>query len=310
MIVGVTGAAGYIGSRICHELRGSHTIVPIDNFHKGTIRTIGDVEVINADIRDKKAMEIFQDTDCIIHLAAVSGVEACNTDRDFSYDVNVNGTRIIAEICRDNSIPLIFASSFGVMGDPVYFPIDENHPRNPLHDYGKTKYEGEKILTEAALDHFPCYLFIKSNVYGVHIVDGTPVFKSSVINKYVNAAKTNNPLTVYNPGTQARNFLHVKDAARAYILAVPKIIKAKLCAEPFCIASSEALSIRNLAEKVRMIAEEYNYDPPIHTAENPRTETLVEDFSVNTAKAQTILGFTPHYTVEKAVREMLEENIL
>lgn len=307
--VGITGAAGYIGSRVCYELKDHYRIIPVDSFYKGTITTISNIEVINADIRDEKAMEILKDVDCIAHLAAIPGVEPCNNARELSYDVNVNGTRIIADICRTHSIPLIFATSFGTMGDPQYFPIDENHPRNPLHWYGQTKYEGEKIVEEASLNNFPCYLLIKSNVYGIHTLDTTPVFKPTVINKFVESAKVNNPINVYEPGTQARNFLHVKDAAHAYVLAVSKILKAELRAEPFCIATPEAVSVRDLAEKVVSIAQEYDFSPSIEMVKNPRTETLVEDFSIDTSKAEKVLGYTPHYTIDKAVREMFEIHI-
>jgi UDP-glucose 4-epimerase len=304
--VGVTGAAGYIGSRVCYELKDSYDIVPIDNFCKGTIKRIGDRDVINADIRDKKTMESLFDVDCIIHLAAIPGVEACNKNRDLSYDINVNGTRVIAEICKKYTIPLIFASSFGAMGDPQYFPIDENHPRNPMHWYGKTKCEAENVLINLSHNSFPCYLFIKSNIYGVHVLHETIVSKPTVVNRFVDAAKLNDTLKIFKPGTQARNFLHVKDAAISYKLAVSHILKAENRAEFFCIASSESVSINELAENVVSIAKEYEFSPSVQIVENPRTETLVEDFSVNTLKAQKTLGFVPQYNIERAVRKMLE----
>lgn len=307
--VGVTGAAGYIGSRVCYELKDSYNIVAVDNFYKGTIKRIGGIEVINADVRDKPTIEPLLDVDCIAHLAAIPGVEPCNKVKELSYDVNVNGTRVIAEICKEHSIPLIFATSFGAMGDPQYFPIDEDHPRNPIHWYGQTKYHGEKIVTEASHNHFPCYILIKSNVYGIHTVNGAPVFKPTVVNKFTDAAKTNGKIVIYNPGTQARNFLHVKDAALSYRLAVSHIFKADPHPESFCIATSEAVSINDVAEKVVSIAQEYGLSPEICMVDNPRTETLVEDFSVNISKAQTALGFSPQYTIEKAVREMLEREI-
>ncbi len=308
--VGITGAAGYIGSRVCYELKEFYDIVPVDNFSKGTVHEICGIKVMNADIRDRNAMEKLLDVDCVIHLAAIPGVEPCNKARELSYDVNVNGTRVIAHLCRQHGIPLIFSTSFAVFGDPQYFPIDENHPRRPLHWYGQTKYEGEIIVEEASRDHFPCYLLRKSNVYGVHSIDGTPVFKPTVINKFVDSVKTDGRILTYKPGTQARNFLHVKDAAHAYTLAVSRILKEKYCTESFCIASHEAVSIQELAEKVASIAEEYNYSVLIQMVDNPRVETLVEDFSVDISKAQRVLGFSPHYTIEKAVREMLDPDLV
>lgn len=305
--VGITGAAGYIGSRVCYELKDSYNIVPVDNFYKGTIHKIDGIDVFNADVRDKNMMEHLLDVDCITHLAAIPGVEPCNNVKELSYDVNVNGTRVIAEICKEHQIPLIFATTFGTMGDPQYFPIDEHHPRNPMHWYGQTKYHGEKIVTSAAQNHFPCYLLIKSNVYGVHHINDTAVFKPTVINRFVDAAKSDGEILIYFPGTQARNFLHVKDAAHSYLLAVNQILKEKPGVEAFCIATPEAVSIKEVAEKVVSIAKEYSFSPSVCMKDNPRTETLVEDFSINISKAKDNLGFSPRYTIEKAVREMLED---
>ncbi|MBU7040130.1 MAG: NAD(P)-dependent oxidoreductase [Theionarchaea archaeon] len=307
--IGITGAAGYIGSRVCHELMGEYDIVPVDNFFKGTVHEIAGKEVIEADIRDKTTLEKKLDVDCIVHLAAIPGVEPCNDLKELSYDVNVNGTRVVADICKERSIPLVFATSFGTVGNPQYFPINEEHPRNPMHWYGQTKYHGERIVTEASRDTFPCYLLMKSNVYGVHIVNGTPVFKPTVVNRFVEAVRENEPFRLYKPGSQARNFLHVKDAATSYRLAVSHIMKAGPGAETFCIATAEAVSIEKLARKVQAIAEDYDFHPEIEMRDNPRMETLVEDFSVDISKAQKILGFSPTYTIEKAVREMLDADL-
>lgn len=304
--MGVTGAAGYIGSLVCYELKDAFCVIAMDNFYKGTVHKIGDIDVVHADIRDKNVMEKLLDVDCIVHLAAIPGVEPCNKVKELSYDVNVNGTRVLTDICKERRIPLLFATSFGTMGDPQYFPIDENHPKNPMHWYGQTKYHGEKIVTEAARHTFPCYLLIKSNIYGVHHINNTPVFKPTVINRFVDAVKAKKTLKIYQPGTQARNFLHVKDAAYAYYQAVKRIFTAKPGAESFCIATSEAVSIKEVAEKIVSIAEEFNFFPSIQLVKNPRTETLVKDFSVDTTKAKKELGFSPQYTIEKAVREMLE----
>ncbi|MBU7015047.1 MAG: NAD(P)-dependent oxidoreductase [Theionarchaea archaeon] len=306
--IGITGAAGYIGSRVCHELMGAYDIVPVDNFFKGTIREIVGKEVVKADIRDKKALEKILDVDCVVHLAAIPGVEPCNILKELSYDVNVNGTRVVAAICKEQSIPLIFATSFGTIGNPQYFPIDETHPRNPIHWYGQTKYHGERIVTEASHDRFPCYLIMKSNVYGVHVINGNAVSKPTVVNRFVDTVREGEKIFLYKPGSQARNFLHVTDAATSYRLAVSHILKAKPGAEPFCIATAEALSIAELARKVQTIAEEYGFHPEIEMRDNPRKETLVEDFSINISKAQRVLGFAPQYTIERAVQEMFEKS--
>lgn len=304
--VGITGAAGYVGSRVCYELKKYYHIIPIDNFYKGTVRHIDGIDIIKADIRNRKRMEELLDVDCIIHLAAIPGVEPCEKARELSYDVNVNGTKVIAKICEKRQIPLIFATTFGVMGDPQQFPIKEDHPKNPMHWYGYTKYEGEKIIMEASKGNFPCYILIKSNICGIHAINGHIIFKPTVVNKFVDLVKKKNNILIYKPGTQARNFLPIKDAAHAYRLAVSRVTRASNNPEAFCIASPEAISIKDLAKKIVTISEKYDLSPKIKMVENPRTETLVKDFSVDISKAKKELGFSTEYSIDETVKEILE----
>jgi UDP-glucose 4-epimerase len=76
---------------------------------------------------------------------------------------------------------------------------------------------GEQAIKKFADGAFPAHLFLKSNLYGEHVVDGTTVGKPTVINFFVDRSLSGETLIVYEPGTQARNFVHVKDVARAYV---------------------------------------------------------------------------------------------
>jgi UDP-glucose 4-epimerase len=72
--------------------------------------------------------------------------------------------------------------SFVGLGDHESFPITADQPRDPLNWYGRTKAISERSIEEFADDTFPVHLFLKSNLYGEHIVDGTTVRKPTVIN--------------------------------------------------------------------------------------------------------------------------------
>jgi UDP-glucose 4-epimerase len=74
-------------------------------------------------------------------------------------------------------------------------------------------------------DAFPAHLFLKSNLYGEHVVDETEVGKLTVINFFVNRALAGETLTVYEPGTQMRNFVRVKDVARAYVRSAERLLE-------------------------------------------------------------------------------------
>ena len=78
------------------------------------------------------------------------------------------------------------------------------------------------MLVDRALEFFAdvafsAHLSLKSNLYGEHEIEGTEVGKPTVINFFVNRALAGETLTMYEPGTQARNFVHVWDVFRAYV---------------------------------------------------------------------------------------------
>jgi UDP-glucose 4-epimerase len=316
--IAITGGAGYIGSRVIGLLQAHDReweIRAIDNFYRGDVRQVGDVTIEHVDIRDRRRLEeALEGTDVVIHLAAVSGVDDCAENSDLAYEVNVTGTSNVAWFCRETGAALIFPFSMGVLGDPTEFPITIDQPRTPMHWYGRTKVLGEHLIEDFAEDAFPAHLYLKSNLYGDHEVDGRTITKGTVINFFVSRVFAEEPLTVYEPGTQARNYVHVKDVARAYVRSVERLLEAleagKTGAEKYEIASDEDPSVMSVAELVREIArEETDRDPDVELVENPREgeETLVDAFTVDTGAAREELGWQPEHTVEDSIRELLRK---
>ena len=307
--VGVTGAAGYIGSSVASRLlEAGHDLVAIDDFSRAKVESIDGHPIERADVRDRAAVRsAFADVDAVLHLAAVSGVPDCQADPEAAFDVNVVGTENVAWCCRELGIPLLFAGSMAIIGDPVEFPIGPDHPRAPLNFYGRTKQMGEDDVHALAAGSFPALVLMKSNIYGHHRVDGTRVGKETVVNKFVEQAVSGQPLTVYTPGTQARDFIHIDDVARAYELALESVLDGSAGAQTVTLGSGECVSVRELAETVnRLAGEELGTEPGIEVVENPRAfETVTEDFTVDTEAAAEVIGFEAEHTIESAVREML-----
>lgn len=315
--VAVTGAAGYIGSRVVAQLQETHPnweVVTLDNFYLGDVRTIGDTEVQHVDVRNRDRLEAVLDgADIVLHLAAISGVDDCEENPDLAYEVNVEGTNNVAWLCRKTGAALAFPFSMAVLGDPESFPITVDQPRDPMNWYGRTKLLGERAIETFADGAFPAHQFMISNLYGDHTIDGRQISKGTVINFFVGRARAGETLTVYEPGTQSRNFVHVKDVARAFVRSAERLVD-QLAAdetgtEKYEIASDEDPSVMAMAELVADIADEQlGREPSVELVENPRSgETLVSDFTVDTTSARERLDWEPRETVEQTVRELLAE---
>jgi UDP-glucose 4-epimerase len=309
--VGLTGAAGYIGSRVLGDLLDAgHDVVAIDDFSVGTVEAVDGVEIERADVRDESVVrETFSDVDVLLHLAAVSGVTECEDDPDRAFDVNVRGTETVAWVCRREGIPLVFPASMAIIGDPQSTPITADHPRNPLNHYGLTKVMSERDIHDLAEGAFPAHVYMKSNLYGHHRVDGQRVGKRTVINIFVERALSGETLTVHEPGTQARDFVHVADVARAYVRSVDALPDADDGAVTLPIASGEEYSILELAELVQRVTDEERGETvEVELVENPREgEAVSGDFTVDTTAARDAIGFETERSVEGFVRGMISE---
>ncbi len=318
--IAVTGAAGYIGSRVVKLLRMHHpewTIRALDNFYLGTVREIDGVRIDHVDIRNRERLfSALNGADIVLHLAAISGVDDCETNQELAYDVNVQGTNNVAWFCRETVAGLVFPFSMAVLGDPESFPITVSDTRQPMNWYGRTKFLNEQTIDTLAKDSFPAHLFLKSNLYGEHEIDGTRVSKGTVINFFVNRVFSEDPITVYEPGTQSRNFIHVKDVAAAYLRSVECLLEQREAGETgtwkYEIASSQDPSVHQIARRVQSIAgEETKIDVEVDLVENPRdNETLVSEFSVDTSKARQELGWQPEQTIDESIRQLIRSRAI
>ncbi len=135
-----TGLSGLVGSRVLELLSDTF------DFESLSLEA-------NVDIRDKKKVfsRIFQsDGEVVLHLAAMTDVDACEREKHLAtksqaWQVNVEGTANIVEACRSSGKRLIYISTDFVFPDRED-PYSESDSPNPINFYGKTKYEGEKIV--------------------------------------------------------------------------------------------------------------------------------------------------------------------
>jgi nucleoside-diphosphate-sugar epimerase len=213
----VTGGAGYVGSVLVPHLLGlGHKVRVLDNLMyggRGLLPAFAypGFDFLKGSVLDEaKLKQALQDTDAVIHLAAIVGYPACKRDPRLAQEVNLGGTRLLDRL-RSKDQPVLFASTGSNYGAVVGSLCTEDTPLNPLSEYGVTKTAAERHLLDAG--NVVCYRF--ATAFGV----SNRMRFDLLVNDFVYQAKINKDLIIYER-TFKRTFIHVRDIARAFAFAL------------------------------------------------------------------------------------------
>ncbi|WP_049972854.1 NAD-dependent epimerase/dehydratase family protein [Haladaptatus cibarius] len=313
--IAVTGATGYVGTRVVDVLRTAHPEWNVRALsHTGQNDAISDPIFEHVDVRDRVRLENALDgADVVLHLAAISGVTSCEENPSLAYEVNVQGTNNIGWFCRKTETAVVFPFSMAVIGTPEKIPITVDSPREPMNRYGLMKLLGERAIETFARDSFPAHLFLKSNVYGEYTVNGQRMSKSTVTNFFVDRALSGQSLPVYEPGSQSRDYVHIHDIADAYLrsteLLLDELANGRTGTRGYEIASGTQLSVLELAKLVqRTVETETGTEPAIELVANPRdNETLTDDLEVDITTSKSELGWEPTHSIQASVRRLVRQ---
>ncbi len=225
MTVLVTGGAGFIGSHSVERLlETGWNVRVLDNFSSGArknLPTHDALEIVEGDIRDFDAVRLaLEGVSHVLHLAAQVFVQASLENPPNSCSINVLGFVNVLQAARTSDVQrVVYASSAAVYGPPQPLPIDETHACQPMSPYGLEKsindqygklFEQEFFLPLLGLRYF--------NVYGPRQDPRSPY--AGVISKFISQLKQQQSVTIFGDGTQTRDFIFVKDIARANVAAL------------------------------------------------------------------------------------------
>jgi dTDP-4-dehydrorhamnose reductase len=203
----VTGASGLLGSKIVGLAREDYEVIPLHNtnsLHPNSLK----LDITN----QNQVFNLFNKLkpDAAIHTASETNVDKCETEKKLAWEVNVDGTRNIAEACQTSGAKLLYISTDYVFNGKKGNYNEEDEP-NPINYYGVTKLEGENQV----IQHCKNYAILRTSVlYGWH------PWKQNFATWAINELKQNKEITVvedhYNTPTLADNL------AEMAIEAIPK----------------------------------------------------------------------------------------
>jgi len=313
----VTGGCGFIGTSLIKNLLEHNSDIKIrvlDNFSTGSPDDLADVSeyimarpeaclsdarlvLIEGDIRDSKITNLCsKGIDCIVHLAANTGVGPSVDDPRLDMDCNVAGTFNMLEAARENGVrKFIFASSGAPAGE-VEPPIHEELPPHPVSPYGASKLAGEGYCSAYyrtfGIDTI-CLRF--GNVYGPRSKK-----KSSVVAKFIRQSLSGETCVIYGDGTQTRDFIYIEDLIKAVTLSMCK----NLGGEIFQIATGSEHTVKEVANMIVGIFAQKGKTMEIKY-DSPRLGDVQRNYS-DTRKAQTMLGWDIQMSLPTGLEKTVE----
>ena len=309
----ITGAAGFIGSSLTERLlKHDNILILIDNFndyYPGKEKQLKEIlsdysqnkdyMLIKGDLVNRSTLtNINDEVDYIFHLAAQAGVRySINNSSEVTYNNMVSTVNVFEYSIKIPSLKkIIYASSSSVYGNPVYTPVDEEHPKSPISPYAVTKLCGEIY---AVLYYKEYNLPITSlRFYTVYGPRGRP---DMAIRKFFNLMQQNKEILIYGNGTQKRDFTYISDILDGLILA-GETDSAK--GEVFNLGGSSPIEVNELVEKMYSLTK---VQKKIRYVEKQKGD--VELTHSNISKAMKLLGFSPKVNIDVGLKNQYKWQI-
>jgi nucleoside-diphosphate-sugar epimerase len=293
----ITGGAGYIGSVLVPMLleRGDHVTV-LENFlfqQSSLLHCCHNdrFELIRGDAREKDVlMKAMGQADAIIPLAAIVGAPACNADPTAAVSTNLEAIKLLLKLRSKDQIILAPCTNSGYgIGEKNKFCTEES-PLKPISLYGTTKVEAER----AVLDAGNSISLRLATVFGV-----SPRMRTDLlVNDFVYRAVTDRFVGIFE-GHFKRNYLHVRDVARAFIHLVDNFAAMKN--QPYNVGLSNAnLSKLELCEKIQKHVPEL-----VYTEASIGQDPDKRDYIVSNEKIERT-GYKPAWSLDDGIRELIK----
>jgi UDP-glucose 4-epimerase len=265
----VTGGAGYIGSLMVWKLcdLGYFPIV-VDNLSAGNVtRLPPKIPFYSFDLADAKQLSALfsnEKIDLVMHFAASTKVdESVKNPYKYYYNNFFSMLTLLDQMERHDINQFIFSSTAAIFGEPIYSPVDEKHPNNPINPYGKSKLMCEMALNDFALKadiRFVCLRYFNAAGADPFLRTGfDPKNQAQLIPIVLSAASDPEKIVnVYGrdfdtpDGTGVRDYIHVSDLCDAHISAMQYLFNGGK-SDYFNLGNGQGYSVQEVITMVEKI---------------------------------------------------------
>ena len=287
----ITGGAGFIGSHMTELLlEQGHEVRVIDNFSTGKRSNLPEVDFaiwkkdINTILLDHP---VFSDVDYIFHFAGIPSIRPSLVDPKPYMMTNVQGTVRMLEAARHAKVKkFVYAASSACYGEADVHPTPETAGVKLQHPYGLSKHQGEMCTMHwSECFDLPVVSMRMFDVYGRRA-------DSTVMKIFLDLKRAGKPITVTGDGEQTRDFVHVTDVCRAYLMAAESDVKGEI----FNVGTGKPETINRLVELLgseKVFIPKRGNEPMEHCAD--------------ISKIKEVLGWQPKVTFEEGIADIIKQ---
>ncbi len=282
---------------------GFETII-FDNLSTGNKNAIQNGLLVEGDLQNSAQInELFQNhnIDAVIHFAAAIAVGESIEQPEKYYFNNVLGTLNLLKSMREHGVnKIIFSSTAAVYGNPKNDLIDENHPKNPINPYGRSKLMIENILK----DYDRAYGIKHCSLRYFNAAGGDPkenaknynMKASNLIPIILNSLKKETPISIFGTdydttdGTCVRDYVHIADLGSAHIAALKKLLSGTE-SKQYNLGNGQGFTVKKVISSTENVTGK-----KINAISSDRRPGDPAILVANSEKAKRELGWTPKYS--------------
>ncbi len=295
----ITGGSGFIGSNLALRLQDMYPeakILILDDFTSANFKNLKKFkgEVLACDVSSDEVFFKVEDfkPDIIFHLASITDTTV--TDQELMMRKNVDGFKNILEIAEENGATVVYASSasvYGIVKEKV--PLKEDRDKSPENVYAFSKYIMDNIAKDFSEETGIKAVGVRYfNVYGPGEAHKGK-FASMIYQLYKQMKEGKRP-RIFKWGEQKRDFVYVKDAVEATIIAA----KAPNTTV-YNVGSGHARSFNDVIEILNKVLGT-SYEPEYFDCPYDFYQEFTQ---ADMTKMKKELGFVPKYSLEEGIQE-------